>query len=74
MSPEIFDVTYLMVTFTLAHPERGPWSLWWAHGHMGTIDPASAASPRAILLPEAPGTCLTKNGKNRRMEMNAGKF
>ena len=36
--------------------------------------PASAASPRAILLPDAPGTCLTKNGKNRQMEMNAGKF
>ena len=36
MSPEIFDVSYLMVTSTLAHPERGPWSLCWAHGHMGT--------------------------------------
>ena len=36
MSPEIFEVSHLMVTSTLAHPERGPWSLWWAHGHMGT--------------------------------------
>ena len=36
MSPEIFDVSHLMVTSTLAHPKRGPWSLWWAHGHMGT--------------------------------------
>ena len=34
--PDIFDVSNLMVTFTLAHPERGPWSLCWAHGHMGT--------------------------------------
>ena len=36
--------------------------------------PASAASPRAILLPDTPGTFLTKNGKNRQMKTNAGKF
>jgi len=35
--------------------------------------PASAASPRAILLPEAPGPCLTKNGKNRQMKTNAAR-
>ena len=44
MSPEIFDMSHLMVTFTLAHPERGPWSLWWAHGHMGTTGSVTSST------------------------------
>ena len=42
--PDIFDVSHLMVTFTLAHPERGPWSLWWAHGHMGTTGSVTSST------------------------------
>ena len=34
--PEIFDVSHLMVTSTLAHPERGPLAYG---GHMGTWGP-----------------------------------
>ena len=42
--PDIFDVSNLMVTFTLAHPERGPWSLCWAHGHMGTTGSVTSST------------------------------
>ena len=77
-----FTKTGISTIYILEHLEKhggwcslcGVWCLLVQSAcNLNPLQPIPA-SPLAILLPEAPGTCLTKNGKNRQMEMNAGKF